>query len=553
VVAILLACGLSATGAMAQTLPQRQGLPEDFVLPGRATDPARASTGISPGAPADEALEVPDLRPAIPDDDPSADPIDPIFDETPRPRAGQRAVVVDGQIDQIEEQGLARDGVIEVGEPLPPEDGVDPLLIDTRPLEEAQLFQNAENPPAGFDPLLFQIEDIDPLRTDRRTRRLFQIEPYDPIGVRIGSFVYFPELEVSGFATSNVLRQSPSNSDAAAALQSRARLVSNWSAHALEFNATGLTSFYNEFASENDAAWNVEGRGRLDMTRRTNIQARLAHDVRQEGRFAVDANQIGDRTTLTTETAEATLNHQFNRLSVQLRGSFDDIDFGPATGTNVDEANTNDDRDTRVTEEAVRVTWEFKPTFSVFGEVETNQRRYDTPAQSDGLPRSSNGERYRVGVDFGETGQILRGEVSIGYGEQDPTSAGLSTVEGILVDASVAWRASDLTTLLFNARTDFFDTNTTGSAGVIARTVGVEARHAFRRHIVATAGLTYLDQNYDNVDIEESQLTAALGLEYFVNREWILFGRYEYFDFRSNQTGGDWTANDVRLGLRWRQ
>ncbi len=88
---------------------------------------------------------------------------------------------------------------------------------------------------------------------------------------------------------------------------------------------------------------------------------------------------------------------------------------------------------------------------------------------------------------------------------------------------------------------------------MIARTVGVEARHAFQRHIVATAGLIYLDQNYDNVDIEESQITAALGLEYFVNREWILFGRYEYLDFRSNQPGGDWTANDVRLGLRWRQ
>jgi len=99
------------------------------------------------------------------------------------------------------------------------------------------------------------------------------------------------------------------------------------------------------------------------MTWRTNIQARLAHDVRQEGRFAVDANQIGDRTTLTPEATEAALNHRFNPLSVQLRGSFDHIDFGPATGTNVDEVNTNDDPDTRVTEEAVRVTWGFKPTF----------------------------------------------------------------------------------------------------------------------------------------------------------------------------------------------
>jgi hypothetical protein len=500
----------------------------------------------------DEALPSPDLRPAIAEDDPTADPVDRLLDDTVRPGDGERAPVVDGDLTLPEERGLLRDGIVEVGEPAPPVDGADPTLIDSRPREEAELFQSIENPPAGFDPLLFQIEDIDPLLTDRRPRRLFTREPYDPVGVRIGSFVYFPEVEVAGEATSNVLRQTPAASDVAAEMRTRARLVSNWSVHALEFNATGLTSFHDEFPSEDDAAWNLEARGRLDVSRRTNLQGLVAHDVRQEGRAAIDASQFGDRAEVTTNSADLTLNHRFNRLSLQLRGSYDDIDFGPTTGAGPG-GNTNDDRDTQVATQAVRTTWQFKPTFAVFGEVETNQRRYNVAAVSDGFSRDSNGERYRAGIDFGSTGQIVRGEMSLGYGEQDPSDPGLGTVEGILIDANVAWRMNDLTTLLLLARTDIFDTNTAGSAGVISRSMGLEARHSLRRYLVATAGITYTDQDYDDVPIQESILSTALGLEYYVNREWTLFGLWTHTDFDSNQPGGSWTADDVRLGARWRQ
>ncbi len=124
----------------------------------------------------------------------------------------------------------------------------------------------------------------------------------------------------------------------------------------------------------------------------------------RKGRGAIDAVQFGDRAQVTTDSADLTLNQRFNRLSLQLRGGYDDIDFGPSGA-----ANTNDDRDTTVTTEAARVTWQFRPTFSVFGEVETNQREYNTAAVADGFSRDSDGQRYRVGIDFGATGQVVRG------------------------------------------------------------------------------------------------------------------------------------------------
>src|SRR5690606_2724928 len=133
----------------------------------------------------------------------------------------------DGETSGPVDGGASEDGLIDLAEPLAHEDGSDPTR-DTRPPEDIEAFAN---PPAGYDPLPFQIEDIDPVATDRRPARLARFEPYDPVGVRIGSFVYFPEIEVGGFWTDNVLSSPDARSDIAAEIRSVSRLVSNWSVH----------------------------------------------------------------------------------------------------------------------------------------------------------------------------------------------------------------------------------------------------------------------------------------------------------------------------------
>lgn len=535
------ACAPTASAQDADT-PDRRGS-------SAATVAGQPSRGAGSGPSVNDDPTAADLPAAIPSDDPSEDRVDPFADEEARPRTGQRAAVRDGDL-STDEPALVRDGVIDVGEPLPPEDGGDPTQIDSREPEEAALFTN----PAGTtDALLFQIEDIDPVRTDRRITDLARIEPYDPIGIKIGSFVYFPELEVGGLYQSNLFRRSDAEPDVAAEVRNTSRLVSNWAAHALEVRSTSTLNFHNAFPEENDRAWALEARGRLDIAKRTNLQGQISHDVRQEGRSAIDASVTGDRIDVTTDDASLTFNHRFNRLSIQLRGAVTENDFGATAGAGGAAGASNTDRDTTTTEQAVRASWEFKPTFAVFAEVETNQRDYDVVAVADGLSRTSDGRRYRTGIDFGSASRMLRGEVSLGYGVQSPDAAALNDVEGVLVDANVAWRMTDLTSLLFTARTDLFDTNTAGTAGVVSHQVGVEARHAFRKYLIASAGLTYTNQDYDSVDIEESELRASLGLDYFINREFVLFGRYDHINFESNQIDGDWVSDDVRLGLRWRR
>lgn len=540
--AALAAAILEARPAAAQeTARDRETrAPEGLTQSKTATRPSRT---IPSGAGTDDDGTDDSNAPAQaqPDAGVSADPQEAEFQRT---LPGRRRAVTDGEVSDPSEPQALSDGVLEPSEPEDIVDGDDSTEWDTRTLEEIALF---ETPPAGHDPLLFQIEDIDPLVTDRRPARLFRLEPYDPVGIAIGSFVLFPEAEIDGLWTSNVLDSPKAQSDVAAEVRSKTRLVSDWSVHAVELRATSLLSFYDEFASEDDRAWSIEGRGRVDVTRRTNVQALLLHDLHQESRTAIDASGAGPRPDVTTNEAAMSLNHRFNRLSLQLRGSLTDVEYSKTA------ADLGEDRDSTTVEETVRTGWEFKPQFALFTEAGLNQRAYETFAASDGIGRDSLGERYRFGVDFGSTGQTLRGEASIGFGRQTPNDGRLDEVDGFLFDSNLAWRASELTSFFLIARTDLYDTNTAGSAGVVARLISLEARHAFRRYFIVTAGLTYSKNDYDNVAIVEHQWAPKLTAEYYVNREITLFGRYEHSAWRADQPDGDYDVDDVRLGVRFRR
>ncbi len=515
----------------------------------QVSSPTASSNGRAQPQELDDSAIVPGIPPPVPQDDPAEvqpedqDNLDPV------PRAGQRAVVQDG--DLTADEGITppvRDGIVDVGEPMPPEDGTDPATVDTRPPEDLAVF---DNPPAGFDPLLFQIEDIDPILDNRTVTRLFQREPFDPVGIRVGSFVMFPELELGGGWTSNVFKSPNAASDIALDFRPAGRLVSNWARHALEFRASGGLSFFSDNTSEDDKSYTLETRGRVDIDKRTNVEALINRDRSLESRSALDANAIGSRAVVTIDRAEASFNHRFNRLAVQFRGSVSDYAYGDTQNGSVVTANT--DRDYEQTEEVARATWEFKPTLSAVTEVAVNQRGYDSVAATDRIGRSSNGERYRAGVSFGNTGQTLRGEVTLGYGVQSPSDARLKSIEGLLLDANATWRMSELTSLLLTARSDVSETTTANVGGAFTQTVGAEVRHQLRPYLVASAGLTYTTQDSHDGAIAEAELRSLLGLEYYANRDTVIFGRYNHTDFNAVGTSSDYNADEIMMGVRLRR
>jgi len=445
------------------------------------------------------------------------------------------------------------DGTITLRPRVGLQDGGDPTREDGRASEDIAAF---ETPPAGYDPGAFSIE-LSPI-LDRRPAQLFRFQPYQPIGVRLGGFVLFSQIE-SGFeATSNVFESTTQRSDVAVDVAPRIRIVSNWRRHAVEFNAYGLASFHRDFSTEDERAYRLEARARLDITRHSNLEALLAREQTQEMRGSANSQNIAGQNLLdiVTDTAAATLNHRFNRLSLQLRGAVSRINYDPSAVNIAAPAASPvfvavDDRDYNIRSIALRSSWEFNPQLTVFIETALNQRRYDR--LQGGFDRDSDGQRWRTGVSFGNGGAFLRGEISVGYGVQDLRSPVLPTVEGFLIDANLAWRASSLTSILLNANTQIAETSIDHAGGGVTRTAGISIRHALRRNFITTAGLNYSTVDYQGANITENTLTAALGAEYSLNRNVVLFGNYDHVRFFSNQRAADYDADEVRLGVRLRK
>lgn len=488
------------------------------------------------------------------------------FDPGDVARATGSAVPEDGDLAGSDPGDDLRDGLLTGDADADADTGQDggpgPAGADERSQSERGQFAFPAHPdplPEADNPLLFQVEEIEPFdpAQNRRPSRFASLDPYNPVGIRFGSFIFFPEIEIAAVHMSNVFSAPEEQSDLAGQLRPKVRLVSNWSNHALEFQATGDLSNYRKFSGENERGFSVESRGRLDVTRRTGIQASVRRQRSQESRSAIDAASAGPRPSVIANEAAAALNQRFNRLSVQLRGAVLDANYSntessdPLTGT---PRGSVRDRDVTERRAAVRAAWEFKPTFSVFAEVEGNKRSFEAASTADNRRRDSEGARVRAGVSFGQSSEIFRGELSFGRGIQDLDDDRLADAAGFLIDANLSWRINGLTSLLFTASSDISSvTQTANSGAAVENRAGIELRHAFRHHLIGSTGLEYSHRDYAGIDIDESELVASVGIEYFLSTEAVAFARYAHTTFRSDFDDSDYDDDEVRVGLRLRR
>jgi hypothetical protein len=457
------------------------------------------------------------------------------------------AIPQDGDPVPVVEAPAPQDGVIDLSEPTAPVEGQEDITeADIRSPEDIRAFVNE---PGGYDPLLLEAEEINPVFSPSNFQG-FILDPFPPIGTKIGSFLLFTTVESDVDYNSNIFASPDAEGDTALEVRPAARLTSNWSRHALEFRASGDFSFHDRFPSEDDRAYLLETLGRVDVTSFTNFQGFAAHEEAQESRSAINAQSAGTRPNVVVDRLRGAFNQRFNRLTVQLRGAKIDTSYGDDLIDGVVQSNA--DRNFTLYEQAVRPKWEFSPYFFVFSDISFNQRDYDVPADTDGIMRTSSGQRYRAGVSFGDVSQILRGTISLGYGEQTPNSPELPVIDGLLLDADLAWQISPLTVLNFTATSEVAETITAGSGGVMERTYGLEARHAFTRYVVGSAGVGYMTRDFVGAAITENQFTAGTGVEYFMNQRAVLFARYQHTDFQSTQPASSYTVEEVQAGVRLR-
>jgi hypothetical protein len=448
------------------------------------------------------------------------------------------------------------DGDLAAREPEAPRDGVVPV---EQPQVSIDGDLGAADEMALDDP---ELEGV--LREQEQLGRPIQQQsrfgPYQPVGVRVGSFLLFPTIETGISGSDNVFRSaSNGKSDMFADVTAGATLSSNWSRHALEFRIQNARTYHQEFSSENDNKLDALVRGRLDISRRTNIVGDVAYSYGQESRGGVNTPTAssGERPAVIQRRAGVEANHRVNRLSLQLRGAVTDNIYGsvPATPdslTGLVAPSNGNDRNYVQREIGGRAGWQFNPNLQLYADVVLNNRTHEAAASTDGILRNSDGYRAQLGVAFDKRGK-LQGEASAGYASQTPDDVRLKAVSGFIYNGKLSWQPTGLTEVIVTATSDIGETSLAGSAGALTRTTGVEVRHALRRHIILVAGASYAVANFGGSSQQESSTVERLGLEYYLTREAALLAGYQHTNFETNGTAKGYEDNTVRVGMRVRQ
>ncbi|GLK57297.1 hypothetical protein JOD31_003750 [Methylopila capsulata] len=422
------------------------------------------------------------------------------------------------------------------------------------------------------EPLTTQLQIGDPLAGSRagfgapprgpRARRLAD-EPYSPTGIRAGAFILRPTLEsTAGYDTNPNEVKTGGKGSAYGRLRGDLDAVSDWSRHQLDVRLSGqIRKFTNapDIGLEPQASATVDGR--IDVTADTQIVTQL--------RASITTSSPGDPETATDVDGDeiqksygATLGvaKRFNRFSLQLDGLVDRYLYDDSKlldGSELD----NSDRIYNAYEVRLRGAYELSPRLQPFAEIAVDTRDYDKRFERledaegnpvNGKKLGSDGYALRAGAKF-EATRLITGELALGYGRQTPKEKSLDPVEGLLIDGSIAWVPTALTTVRLNARSALQETNLTGASGVLTRSVGVAVEHALRRNVLLTARATVERLNYKGIGRVDDAVTLALEGEYRLNRSLSLIGSFQHEKLASSESGEGYSSSIIEVGLRLRR
>lgn len=406
-------------------------------------------------------------------------------------------------------------------------------------------------PASAPPPTLPQPNTFLPGTLPHQTLPLGGPDPYAALGIRAGSFLLFPSLDLSGGYSTNPERATGSPPSAYFIAAPELRVQSDWERHSLTADIVGsYTDYFADLLpSLNVPFLNSRIDGRVDVTRDTQILL--------EQRFIISSDNPGSP-NLQAQLARLPPNQdvgetlgvaqQFNRLSMTLRGTFDRATYNPSQLTD-GETTSNSDRNFDQYAGIFRLGYELDPGLKPFVEVQEDQRVHDEQFDRSGLQRDSTGTSVSAGsaVDLFGT---LTGEMAIGYLDRiykDPT---LPEISGVIANGSLIWQPTALTTAKLSAASQVYETVLDGASGEISRDLNLEVDHAFRTWLIGALKFGFGTDNYVGVSLSDERYFTSVGLTYKFTRELSVRGEVREDWLVSTGPGQTYNATTFLLGMR---
>lgn len=399
----------------------------------------------------------------------------------------------------------------------------------------------APAPPTTLPPNVLPLNMV-----PQRPLPLAAADPYAPLGLRAGSFVLLPSLDLAGNYSTNPQHATTATSAATSFVaMPELQAISDWDRHSLTADIIGSWTQYgeNQVPSLNVPYFSSTVDGRIDVTHDTQIVVENRYLLNTDNPGSPNLQAQLSRLPINTDLGGTLgVTHEFNRLSFALLGTFDTAQYDNSLLTNGQQV-SNAARNFDQTAGILRLSYDLDPGLKPFVQVQEDQRTHQLDPQ-----RNSRGTSVQVGGDvdlFGSlTGEMAGGWLVRSY--DDPT---LPNVSGFIANGSLIWQATPLTTARLGAASEVYETTVVGASGQFTRDLSLEVDHAFLPWFIGILKTGYGTDNYVGSPLRDTRYFVSGGLTYKMTREIQLRTELRQDWQFASQPGFSFMATSVLVGM----
>jgi len=378
-------------------------------------------------------------------------------------------------------------------------------------------------------------------------------QDYKPLGVRAGTFMLHPGVQLAGEYTDNAFYSNDNEQDDTVLhVRPYINAQSTWSRHSLNVSLAADIARYNDFGERDYEDYMFGIDGRVDVRARSFLTYTLDYMDLHEGLNNRSSEQGVKVTEYNLQGASIGYDHTFNRLSLSGKYQFYQLDFDNVLGPN-NRIIDNQDRDRKSNAYTLRAGYQFQTEMQAFVSYTGYKIDYDHKFDRSGYNREGDGWTISSGLNLTLTGK-LEGDIFASYHERKFDDSRLPDVTGWAAGAGLQWNPTDMTSVYAKIASSVQDTTDKNSSGFLQTVYSLRADHELTRFIQLSGFVAYRVADYQRIDptLENSRskddvFLGGVGLNWFINRAIYLNASYGHEALNSSVMDDDYTTNTFWL------
>ena len=376
---------------------------------------------------------------------------------------------------------------------------------------------------------------------------------YAPLGIALGSFKIQPQLDSSIEYNDNIYAvPSQTTADEIFHISPSAIATSDWNRNMLQFSARGSFNEYASHSSEDANNYALSTTGRWDVADALGLAGGASVQQNSESRTSPNSPTIA-RNPITYELESAFVVGAYSLSRVRLSARVDYSNFDYDNGvTSAGAPVYQKDRDYGIVSGTFRAEYATLPGASIFANLVVNHQQNYNLLSTD-ASRTGSGYEMTVGSNFDVT-RLIRGEVFVGYVEQDFDDSRYKTVSGVSVRGYVEYFPTQLTTVTLSSSRVPVDSVIIGAGAYLDTAVTLRVDHELLRNFLLFGSVGYENDDYSGIHRTDDRNIESVGATYLMNRRVGLNLTYLHSQNRSSGdlAGLSYNINSLVAGITLR-